>query len=101
MFSNFFFSKILRLRDKLEKSVERGRPQMAIQCTRIACWISKSTKTHYEFVILAAFPLQQRLHEHASVAHYAYLTLLVFIYKNVSCISINSISLAMYKVVQI
>jgi len=26
--------------------VERGRPQMAIWCMRIACWIHEATNTH-------------------------------------------------------
>jgi hypothetical protein len=40
-------------------NVEQGRPQMAVLCIRIACWIPKSTDTHSECVILIAFPLQQ------------------------------------------
>ena len=31
--------------------VERGRPQMTIWRMRIACWISKATDTHSEYVI--------------------------------------------------
>ena len=34
---------------------------------RIACWIPKATNTHSEYVILTVFPLQQWLHEHASM----------------------------------
>jgi hypothetical protein len=36
-----------------------------------------STKTRAEYVILIAFPLQQWLHEHASMLHYATLPLLL------------------------
>jgi hypothetical protein len=32
---------------------------------RIACWISKATDTHCEYVIIIAFPLQQWLSERA------------------------------------
>jgi len=50
-------------------TIEPGRPQMTVWRMRIACWITKGTHTHThtlsEYVILAAFPLQQWLHERA------------------------------------
>jgi hypothetical protein len=50
---------------------------------RIACWIPKATKTHSEYVIFFAFPLQQWLRERASVLRYTYITsLLIFKYTN-------------------
>ena len=39
---------------------------------RILCRISKTTNTHKEYVIHIAFPLQQRLHYHASMLRYTY-----------------------------
>jgi hypothetical protein len=39
--------------------VEPDRPQMKIQRKRFACWITKATDTHSEYVILVAFPRQQ------------------------------------------
>jgi hypothetical protein len=36
---------------------------------RIACWITKATNAHSEYVILIAFPRQQWLRERASVLH--------------------------------
>ena len=36
---------------------ELDRPQMMRMCT--ACWLTKATDTHLEYVILIAFPLQQ------------------------------------------
>jgi hypothetical protein len=52
--------------------VERGRPQM-IECRmHIACWIPKATDIHSQYVILIAFPLQQFLHESASISRYTY-----------------------------
>ena len=59
--------------------VQPGRPQMTIQRMRIARWIPKATKTHSEHVILNAYPLQQRLHERASMLRYrpTYTTCLV------------------------
>jgi hypothetical protein len=61
----------------LKNIVERGRTQMAIWRMRIACWIPKATNTHSEYVILIAFPLQQWLHERASVLRYTYIGCIV------------------------
>ena len=49
----------------LKNFVVRDRPQMTVWHMRIACWIPKATNTHSEYVIIIAFPLQQRLHERA------------------------------------
>ena len=57
--------------------VEWGRPQMTIWRMRIACWIPKATNTHSENVILIDFPVQQWLHERASMLRYSYITCLV------------------------
>jgi len=48
---------------------------------RITCWIRKAINTHSEYVILL-FPLQQWLHEIASVLLYSYVVCLV-LYINV------------------
>jgi hypothetical protein len=37
---------------------------MTIWRMRIAGWIPKATNTHSKYVIIIAFPLQERLHEH-------------------------------------
>jgi hypothetical protein len=58
--------------------VEPGRPQMTIRRTRIACWIPKPTKTHSDYVIIIAFPLQQRFHQKkSSILRYTYIVCLV------------------------
>jgi len=57
--------------------VERGRPQMTIWRMRIACRVTEAANTHSACVTLIAFPLQQRLHERASVLRYTYVTCLV------------------------
>jgi hypothetical protein len=44
----------------------------------IACWITKTTNTHSGCVILFAFPLQQWLHERASLLRYAHIACLVY-----------------------
>ena len=58
--------------------VDPDRPQMTIRHMRIACWITKATNKHSEYVILSVCPLQQRLHEHASVLRYTHISRLVF-----------------------
>ena len=50
--------------------VELGRPQTTIQRMRIACWITKVTNTHSEYVIFISFPLQQWSQERTSVSLY-------------------------------
>ena len=44
---------------------------------RTACWITEATNTHSEYVILIACPLQQWMHEHASMLHHIYTACLV------------------------
>ena len=51
---------------------------MTISPTRIACWITKATNTHSEYVTLIVFPLQQWLYERASLLRYTYTACLVF-----------------------
>jgi hypothetical protein len=45
---------------------------------RIACWVTKATDTHSEYVILIAFPRRQWLRECASVLRYTYIACLDF-----------------------
>jgi hypothetical protein len=56
----FFFS---RKSHKYVNIVEPDRPQMTIWRMRIACWVTKATNTHSEYVILIAFLLQKWLQE--------------------------------------
>jgi len=57
--THFMFNNVFKNRAVYdimwENILERGRPQMAIWRTRIACWIPKATNT--QFVTLTAFPL--------------------------------------------
>jgi hypothetical protein len=63
-----------------------GRPQMTTWRVRIACWITKATSTHSAYLILFALPLQQWLHERASVLRYTYIACLVrFFYTPLLC----------------
>jgi hypothetical protein len=56
--------------------VQRGRPQITILGMGIACWIPKATNAHSQYVTLIAFPLQQSLHESASMLRYTYIACL-------------------------
>ena len=49
---------------------------MTIWRTRIACWITKATNTHSQYVILIVYPLQKWLHERASMLGYSTLHVL-------------------------
>jgi hypothetical protein len=43
-----------------------------IRRMRFACWITKATDTHPEYVILIAYPRQQWLRERASLLRYTH-----------------------------
>jgi hypothetical protein len=50
---------------------------MTIWYVRIACWIRRATNTQSDYVMLIAFPLQQLLHQLASMLRYMYIAGLV------------------------
>ena len=54
----------------MENTVQPDRPKMTIWRMRIVCWINKAAIAHSEYVMLIIFPLQQLLHENASVLRY-------------------------------
>ena len=72
-FNNFF------LENNVVKYCRGGQTtdENVIGRTRIACLIPKPTNTRSQYIILIAFPLQQWLHESASVLHYTYTVSLV------------------------
>ena len=58
----------------MSKAEKYGRAGQAaddsiIRCMPFACWITKATDTHSEYVMPMAFPQQQWLHECASMLH--------------------------------
>ena len=68
VFNNLFFFQNCAVCEIMRKNiVESGRLQVTIWRMRIAFCIPKSTNTHSEYLILTAFPLQQWLHERASI----------------------------------
>ena len=74
MFNNFSFRKSCSLCDNVEKYCGTGQVTDGniIVRMRTACWITKATDTHSEYVIFIAFPLQQWLHQQVSILRYTY-----------------------------
>ena len=62
--------------------VKRGGPTIIIWRTRVACRISKAkTHTHSGCVILSPFPLQQWVHERATILRYTYIACIVLCWR--------------------
>jgi hypothetical protein len=80
MFNNFF-PKIVPFMRYVEKygTARQATDDNIIRRMRFACWITKATDTHSEYVILIAFPQQQWLRERASLLRYRYISCLVLI----------------------
>jgi hypothetical protein len=76
MIKNFFENRTF-YEIMWEKIVEPDRPQMVILRMRIACFITKATDTHLEYIKLVAFPRQQCLRERSSMLPYTYIVFLV------------------------
>jgi len=77
----FFFENHAVYEIMWNNVVDPGKPQMTIWRMRIACWISKAINTHSEYVVRISFPLQQWLHERASLLRYTYIVCLVCEFK--------------------
>ena len=73
MYNKFFFFENRAFYEQMSKNiVDPSRPQITIWRFRFAYWIPKVTNTHSKYVIIITFPLQQWLHERASVLCYTY-----------------------------
>ena len=73
------FNKFYAVYEKMRKNaVEPDRPQMTILRIRFACWITKDTDIHLEYVILIDFLRQQWLSE-CVVSMFLYSTLPVLL----------------------
>jgi hypothetical protein len=73
-----FFQKSCRLWDNVRKygTARQATDYNITQRMRFACWITKATDTHSEYVILIAFPHQQWLRERAFMLRYPTLRVL-------------------------
>ena len=77
-FNNFFFFENPTIYDIMGKNIEEpGRPLTTIWRMRIACWITKATYMHSEYVIFIVFLLQQLLDKCASMLRYTSIACLV------------------------
>jgi hypothetical protein len=79
-----FFFETRAVYEMWKNIVQRCRPQMTVWRMRIACRIPKATNILSEYVIRIAFPLQQMLHERASMLRYTYIVCLFNTYKKTS-----------------
>jgi len=70
MFKTLFFSKIVTLMSTWNKKniVELDSPQITVRRMRIACWITKATDTHSEYVILRNNGCMQAPHWYKHIA---------------------------------
>jgi hypothetical protein len=68
MFNNFFLKLVPFMWKKYSKAQQATNDNIKRRMG-FACWIPKATKAHSEYAILIAFPLQQWLHESASMWH--------------------------------
>ena len=81
VFNNIFFFENRAVYEIMwENNGEADRAQMTVWRMRTACYITKATNTHAVHVILIAFPLQQWLHERASMLLYTHTVCLVKTY---------------------
>jgi hypothetical protein len=78
---NKFFRKSCRLWNNVVKycTAWQATDDNIIWHMRIACWINKATNTHTDCVILNVFPLQQLLHERASILRNTYIACLLLL----------------------
>ena len=84
IFKNFFFFENRAVYEVMwENIVDMGRQQMTWRMC-IACWVPKATNTLSEYIMLTAFPLQQWLHERASMLGYTYIACLASVLPSVS-----------------
>ena len=73
----FFFGNLAVCEIMWKNIIKPVRTQMTIWRMRTACCIPQTTDTQSECVILIAFPLQQWLHERASMLHNSILPVLL------------------------
>jgi hypothetical protein len=83
------FLKICHYELMWKNIVELGGPEVTIWCMPNACWITKATNTHSEYVIIA-FPLQQWLHKYDSMLRYMYIALAFTAYITLCVCNLNN-----------
>jgi hypothetical protein len=78
LFCNFFFLNRAVNEIMWKNTVEPDKSQMTVWRMRIACWLNEATHTRSEYVIHIVYPLQQWLHESASLLKVLCLSCLYF-----------------------
>jgi hypothetical protein len=66
--------------------VELNRPRLTIWRMSVARWIPKATNTQSEYVLLISLPMQQWLHESASMLRYVYTVFCITEVDSVDCL---------------
>ena len=91
--SNNFFRKSCRLWDNAGKyrRARQATDDNIIWHMRNACWITKATDIHSEYVILIAFPRQQWLRERVFMLRFTYMPVL-FSYPTLRLVVITPVS---------
>ena len=74
-FQRLFFENRVVYEIMWKNFLEWESPQLT-WFMRIGCWIPKAKNTHSHYIMLIAFPLQQWLHERASLLSYTYIVCL-------------------------
>jgi len=69
----FVFNLFFLNSEMWKNIVQWGRPQTTTWRMRIACCITNATITGSQYAIFTALPLQQWLHERASLLRYMYI----------------------------
>jgi len=64
----YHFSKNFTFHEMMWKNMVQS-DRLKMMCMHTACWITETTNTHSEYVILTAFPQKQCLHERTSMLH--------------------------------
>jgi hypothetical protein len=67
------------MRKKKHGTARQATDGSMIRRMRLACWITKATDTHSEYVIFIAFPRHQWLRTRVSMLHYTHMACLVLI----------------------
>jgi len=84
------FSKIVQFMRYVGKYCIAGQTTITMWRLRIACWTSKATNAHSEYVTGINFPLQQRLYECVSMLRFTYTVSLAISYSITSNGSVHS-----------
>jgi hypothetical protein len=93
MFSIFLFRKSCAIYEIMWKkygTAGQATDDSIIRRMCFACWVTKGTNTHSEYVILITFPWQQRFRDRDSVSRYTYISFCLVYFHAKQILSIDS-----------